>query len=938
MDFRILGSLEAEVDGVAVGLSGPAERKVLAVLLLDAGRMVPVSRLVDALWEDDPPATAAKQARNVVSRLRRVLAAGGAPDLIMTEAAGYRIRLSPDDLDATRFEALAARAQAAAGRPEEAARLLRAALGLWRGRALAGLPGRITEAAAAAWEERRLAVAEAYYDHQLRLGRHREILSELSALVAAEPLREWPVGQLMVALYRSGRQTDALARYRQTRAVLDRELGLAPGAALTQVHQQILTGDPALAVPAAPSRPASPSGRPAREAADPPVPRQLPARPRHFSGRRDEQKALTELLDETTGGIATATVVAVISGPAGIGKTALALHWGHQVAAQFPDGQLYVSLRGFDPAGTPVAPAEVVRAFLAALGTPPGQIPAGPQEQAGLYRTLMAGRRVLIIADNARTAQQVRPLLPASPGCLVIVTSRSQLTGLVATDDASPLGLDLLSPADARELLTRRLGPERLARDPAAAGSLIEACARLPLALSIAAARAATRPSMPLAALAAELGVTRRRLDALQTGDEASDVRTVFSWSYRDLSPAAGRMFRLLGLHPGPDITVPAAASLAGLPLDEAAAAMRELIGAQLIAEPAPGRFALHDLLRAYAAELAGADEPGPECAAATARMLDHYLHTGHAAAVAFNPARVPLTLPAAQPGVTPEPMPGQPEAETWFAAEQPVLLTLVAYAERHRADRHAWPLAWAVADFLQQRGPWTEWAAMTQLALAAAQRLAEPEAEARTRHYLGYARARLADYPSAHEHFDAALRLFGQLGDQANQAHVHLTASIMLEMQGRPPGEALDRARQALDGYRAAGHRAGEANALNAVGWYLTRTGQYEQAVPYCQEAIDLHRELGNRDGEAATWDSLAHVHQDLGDHGRAIECYLVALELRPGPADGYNQALTLTGLGDTYLAAGQPEAAREAWRQALDILEDLHHPGAEDIRDRLG
>jgi tetratricopeptide (TPR) repeat protein len=282
--------------------------------------------------------------------------------------------------------------------------------------------------------------------------------------------------------------------------------------------------------------------------------------------------------------------------------------------------------------------------------------------------------------------------------------------------------------------------------------------------------------------------------------------------------------------------------------------------------------------------------------------------------------------------------MPGQPEAESWFAAEQPVLLALVGYAERHRADRHAWPLAWAVADFLQQRGPWTEWAAAAQLALAAAQRLAEPEAEARTRHYLGYARARLADYPSAHEHFDAALRLFGQLGDQANQAHVHLTASIMLELQGRPPGEALDRARQALDGYRAAGHRAGEANALNAVGWYLTKTGQHEQAVPYCQEAIDLHRELGNRDGEAATWDSLAQVHQDLGDHGRAIECYLVALELRPGPADRYNQAATLTGLGDTYLAAGQPDAARAAWRQALDILEGLHHPGAEGIRDRLG
>jgi len=627
----------------------------------------------------------------------------------------------------------------------------------------------------------------------------------------------------------------------------------------------------------------------------------------------------------------------VISGPAGIGKTTLALHWAHQVAARFPDGQLYASLRGYDPAGAPVAPAEVVRGFLAALGTPPGQIPAGLEEQAGLYRTLLAGRRVLIIADNARTAQQVRPLLPASPGCLVIVTSRGQLTGLVATDGASPLGLDLLSPGDARELLTRRLGPERMATDPAAAGQVVEACARLPLALSIAAARAATRPALPLATLAAELGDTRGRLDALQTGDEASDVRTVFSWSYRDLSPAASRMFRLLGLHPGPDITVPAAASLAGVPLPEATAAAGELGRAQLLTELAPGRLTLHDLLRAYAAELAIAHESGRERDAAVTRMLDHYLHTGHAAAVAFNPARVPLSLPAAAPGTDPEPIGDQGAAERWFQAERPVLLTLVGYAEQHRADQQAWPLAWAVADFLQQRGPWPEWAAAAQLALAAADRLADPEAQARTGHYLGYARARLGEYPAAHQHFEAALRRFGQLGDQANQAHVQLTAAITLELEERL-AEALDRARLALAGYQAAGHRAGKANALNAVGWYLTQNGRHDQAVPYCQQAIDLHRELGNRHGEAATWDSLAHVHQYLGDHDRAIECYLAALELRPGPTDGYNQAGTLTRLGDLYQAAGQPDQARAVWQRALGILDDLHHPGAEAVRDRLG
>jgi DNA-binding SARP family transcriptional activator/tetratricopeptide (TPR) repeat protein len=937
MKFRMLGHLEAENAGRLVPL-GPSERKVLAILLLDAGRVVPADRILAALWDGEPPATAGKQVRNAVSRLRNLMAEAGLAGLVQTNGTGYRLAVGGECIDARVFESQVAQAEraAAAGQRADAARLLRSALALWRGPALSGVEGLMIEAAAAAWNEQRWAATETCYEHELALGRHREVTAELSALVTEHPLREKPAAQLMLALYRGGRRAEALSVYRSVRGRLADELGLEPGSELQQLHQEILTGASARAaqVPPHPAQvtPGTRPGLPA-EPTRLPVPRQLPAPPRHFSGRRDQQKALDELLDEITGVIATAPVISVISGTAGIGKTALALHWAHQVAGQFPDGQLFANMRGFDPTGTPADAGEVIRCFLAALGTRPDQVPAGLEAQAGLYRTLLAGRRLLIIADNARTAEQVRPLLPSSPGCLVIITSRSQLTGLIATDDASPLYLDLFSPADARELLARRLGPDRLASDPAAASQLVDACARLPLALTIVAARAATRPSLPLAILAAELRNVRGRLDALATGDQASDVRTVFSWSYCALSPSASRMFRLLGLHPGPDITVPAAASMAGVPLAQAAAAARELSRSHLITEPVPGRFAMHDLLRAYAAEMARAHEPDCEQRTAITRMLDHYLHTAHAAAICLNPARQPLILDPAAPGTAPERPRNQRTAEDWFEAERPVLLELAGYAAQAGADRHVWRLAWVLADFLQQRGPWPEWAAVTQLGLAAAERLGDLDGQARTRHYLGYARARLAEHAEAQRHFDAALRLFAELGDEANQAHVQLTAALAMELRGRP-SDALDLATQALDLYRSSGHRAGEANALNSVGWYLTQAGEHQQAVPFCQQAIDLHRELGNTHGEAAAWDSLAHVHQYLGAHACAIECYRAALKLRPGQ---YNKADTLTRLGDTYQAAGQTEAAREAWRQALDILEDLRHPSARALQERL-
>ena len=941
MEFRILGSLEVEVAGKLVPLGGPREQKVLAVLLLEANRVVSLASIIDALWEDDPPATAAKQARNIVSRLRLLLAAAGEPHILSTDVAGYRLSVPDGSLDARMFTTGVEQAQACAARGQraQAAHTLRSALSLWRGPALAGLDGRIIAAAATMWDERRYAAMEAYYDHQLALDRHREVLGELSELVACHPLRERPVGQLMTALYRCGRRTDALTLYASTRALLAQETGLDPDSALQELHQQILTADAALTC-----------GQTAQTGGDPasagqadgsavsgggpratPVPRQLPARARHFVGRGDEQRALLDQVSH----VRDAAVVCTIDGTPGIGKTTLAVHTAHEIARHFPDGQLYVNLRGYEPAGTPAPPAEAIRGFLSALGVQPSQMPAGLDALAGLYRTLLADRRVLVVLDNAYDAGQVRPLLPGSPGCLVIVTSRRRLTGLAATDSASLLSLDLFSVSDSRKLLGDRLGRRRLIAEAAAADELIELCARLPLALNIAAARAAARPEHPLAELVAQMRDTRGRLDSLDTGDTATDVRAVFSTSYQHLSDEAGRMFRLLGIHPGPDISLPAAASLAGVPVGQAASHIRELSQLHLLAEPEPGRFAFHDLLRAYAMEQASGDDE-EACRAAMDRVLDHYTHTAHAAAAALNPARQRLTLTPPRAGVLPEDIADHEQAVAWLGAERAVLLAATTYQAKTRHDARTWQLPWALADFLHQQGQWHEWEATQRIALTAAELLDDLEGQARARHYLGYACARLADYHGAHAHFDAALRMFGQLDDVANQAHVHLTMAISFEQQERLQ-DALRHARQSLELYRAAGHRAGQANALNSVGWYQTQLGRHQQALPYCQEAVEVNGALGNREGEAAAWDSLGFVHQQLGDYSRAIACYQEAVNLRPGHTDLYNHAITLIHLGDAHQAAADLAAARDYWQQSLAILTDLEHPDAGQVSARL-
>ncbi len=661
------------------------------------------------------------------------------------------------------------------------------------------------------------------------------------------------------------------------------------------------------------------------------VPRQLPCAVPGFTGRASQLKELTSLLDRTD-----TVVISAINGTAGVGKTALAVHWSHQIADRFPDGQLYVNLRGFDPSGQPVQPAEAIRGFLDALGVPAERIPAGLAEQAALYRSQLAGRRMLVVLDNARDTDQVRPLLPGSVQCLTVVTSRDHLGGLIVSEGARTVRLDLMTTAEANDLLASRLGPERLAAERRAVSELIELCVHLPLALSVVAARATLTPALSLTELAGQLRDVRDRLAALDIGDTSVSLDAVFSWSYRTLSAAAARMFRLLSLHPGPVISVAAAASLTGTERDQARAALAELTRAQLLTEPGTGRFAYHDLLRAYSAGKAHQEETEQARHAAMHRMLDHYLHTAHTATLLINPPNDRLSLAEPRPGVLVDELADDEQAWQWFTAEHPVFPAVVDRAADAGFDTHAWQLAWSVASFCIRAGHWTQMLTTQLVAIAAAERGGEPHGQASSLRDLGRAYIRLGRYPDAQASLLRALELDERLGNLIGQARSYNNLGIVAYARGAHP-EALEHGKAAYALFHAAGHRAGQAEALNAVGWMQTQLGRHTDALRYCSQALELHRAVGSRHGEADTWDTLGVVHHNLGEHRRAVACYLNALDLYEKLGSRHPQADTLIRLGDTYQAAGEFRTAHHSWRRALPILDDLHHPQADVLRARL-
>jgi tetratricopeptide (TPR) repeat protein/transcriptional regulator with XRE-family HTH domain len=683
---------------------------------------------------------------------------------------------------------------------------------------------------------------------------------------------------------------------------------------------------------------AVPAGQPAPADGEQIVPRQLPGAVWPFVGRENELATLNGLLDDVAAGRPTGVVIGSIQGMAGIGKTALVVHWAHQVAGRFPDGQLYVNLRGFDPSKTPTPPAEAIRDCLEALPVPAERIPASLDAQASLYRSLLSGKRMLVVLDNARDAEQVRPLLPSSPGCLVVITSRRQLTGLAATEGACQLGLDLLTEAGARELLTARLGAARLAAEPDAAAELTGLCGGLPLALVIAAARVAARPGLQLSALTQELKDAQQRLDALDAGDAAASVRAVFACSVDSMPAPSARVFGLLGLHPGPDITVAAAASLAGIPHPQARRALNDLAEAHLITEHAPGRFSLHDLLRAYASERSRAADADAAPRAAIGRLAGYYVWTSRAATFLLNPAREKpaLSAPALPPGVTPDELADDAQALAWFEAEHKTLLGVIEQAASTGFDTQAWLLSWSLADFLDRRGSWHEWAMAQQIALAAATRLGDLALQARAVRGLGRACTELGALEDARDHFRRALDLDRQLGNDVGQANTYLALARVAEYLGRYD-EALGHARQALDLLRAADDTAGQARALNGLGWFHAQAGSYQEALACCEEALALYQRTEDRRGEATTCDSLGYAHARLGHQAWAITCYQRAVAGFVELGDHPNLAGTLMRLGDAQHAAGHHDQAQASWQRALALLDDLQDPSAAQVRAKL-
>ncbi|WP_244204169.1 AfsR/SARP family transcriptional regulator [Streptomyces africanus] len=924
MRFGILGAIEVWRDGTPVAVGHARQRRVLAALLMDVGRTVPTDALLDRVWGEGVPSRGLGTLYGYVSRLRKALAPSGVD--IVSDQGGYRLLVEPAAVDVHRFRRLADQARAA-DTDEHAVALWQEALELWRGEAFAGADTSWFNDQRSRLDAERLAAQIDLADARLRLGQHARLPAELSARAEQHPLDERVAGQLMLALYRCGRQAEALERFERARRQLAEEMGVDPGAPLRRLHQQILTSDPAL--------------QPAKTSAAAPatvhrgvVPRQLPAPPLAFVGRDRELAALDNLVKDAAD-TDQPLLISAIGGVGGIGKTWLALRWAHEHLDDFPDGQLYVNLRGFDPSGEPVPPQTAVRGFLDAFGTDPRDIPADPDAQVALYRSLTAGKQLLIVLDNARDTAQVVPLLPGGPASTVLVTSRSQLTGLAAAHGARPLALDALTDTEAHRLLVRHLGTDRVAAEPDATATLLNHCAGLPLGLSILAARATVNPATPLAELADELHEVQTRLDALDTGDITADLRTVFASSYRALAPDAARMFRLLGLAPGPDISRHAIASLTALPLARLRVLLRRLQDAHLVHEYAPGRYRMHDLIRLYAAERAREDL-ADSSEEALLRLVDFYLHTAHTAARRLDPHRDPIILAAAQPGVTPQDLADHGAALAWFTTEHPVLLSTVDLAVSARFDAHAWQLAWALETFFDYRGHWHDWAASQHTALDAAQRLGDRSWQAGAHRSLGNVYTQMDRLDDGHTHFSHALDLYGRLGDQISEAHTHRGLGWVCDRQGRRR-DAVDHNEQALALYRQTDHMAGQAKALNNAGWLHTMLGDYQQALDYCSQAVALNQEIGDRHGEAGAWDSLGYVHHHLAEYTEAIDCYQRALGLDRGFGDRYGETEILCHLGDAHLAVGDPEAARLTWLDALRTAEEIGHPSIGELRGKL-
>lgn len=662
------------------------------------------------------------------------------------------------------------------------------------------------------------------------------------------------------------------------------------------------------------------------------VPRQIPAPTRDFVGRAAELKTLLRFLDESTvddGSV----LISTVAGGGGIGKTALAVHWAFQVADRFPDGQLYLNLRGFDPSGSPMPPAEAIRNLLDAFEVPAARIPANLDSQAGLYRSLIAGRRMLLLLDNARDSDQVRPLLPGTSGCLVLVTSRNRLTGLITGHGARHVPIDVLPESQARALLSARLGADRIAAEPAATDEILAYCGGIPLALSIVAGRVQTNPHSSLASVAEDL--REARLSALEDDDPAVSLPTVLSWSYAALTSEQTRVLGLLAIAPGPDISLRAAANLAGLPRTQTRVVLRGLTQVSLIDQEASSRYRMHDLVRHYATEQVGSNQTQEDQEAATRRLVAFFLHTAYVGNQLLPPPRQPieLSLPAPE---EPQPLPDEAAAEAWFVAEHSCLLAtqqLTATLEWHHV---VWQLAWALVNFHDRREHRHDDLVVWQAGLAAANDLDDPGIRARAYLRLGRALHRVDRNAEAFEHLQVALALAEHTDDLRGQADAHRHIGSIRSRHGEHE-RALEHFMHAVSLYRRLGTPVWEASGLNSMGWCHAQLGDYDKARGHCEAALSILSRHRDPEAEAGTLDSLGYIAHHTGDHAQATDYYQRAADRLQGIGNTYNKADVLEGLGHSLVALGRHEEARDSWQQAVELFRNHHRTADADRVQRL-
>jgi DNA-binding SARP family transcriptional activator/predicted negative regulator of RcsB-dependent stress response len=867
---------------------------VLAVLLLNGNRATSVDRLIDAVWAEAPPVTARAVVHSYVSRLRALFQ----PDRrsptrqpLMTVPTGYLLRVQPEELDLFEFDRRVDRARQAraAGRPDEAVTEFRAALALWRGPALAGLGTGRLAAEARGLEERRMVTLEERIEQEFRLGRHGEVIAELQALTATHPFRETLVGQLMIALYESGRQGEALETYQRTRRTMIEELGIEPGRALRQLQQDILRGQ--LSTPEHNPVSAHSAPQPATRTTVVPVPRQLPPDLSDFTGRQDALRQARRLV--VPGGGSKAPTVTVISGKAGVGKTTMAVHLAHRLDHRFPDGQLFTNLRGTDALALP--PAEVVAGFLTALGVDSGAVPPDLDQRIALYRSLTADRRVLVVLDNAANEEQVRPLLPSGSRCAALVTSRPRLSGL---EGARPLRLDVLHPDEALDLFARVVGAHLVADEPEAARSIVGYCGCLPLAVRVAAVRLAVRPGRPLRTLAQRLGDERRRLHELRVGD--LDVQASLALSYRSQDSRTRRAFRLLAVLEAASFPTWLAGPLLNQQPDTGEKLVERLVDVGLLEtvvedEAGQARFGFHDLVRAFARDRLQQQDSGGQRAAALQRAASTYLDRAAAA--------------------TP----------TWFAAERTSLVALTQQLHNSGLWEPTWQLALAISAFLEAHSFWDDWRRTHEAALDATRCAGNRVAEANVLRRLGDLHLDQSDWNAASACFTACLPVFRSIGDRRGEAQ----ALAGLGDTHRECGQ-LTEAASCLDDclsiFRELGDARGEAEALRSLGILHRQQGRLEDALTQLETSLEVSQRLEDPRWEAIVRRSLGIVHRDRGDHAAARTCFERCLVTLKQVDDRLWQAYTQTSLGQVLREQGALEKARAVLADSVAAFQVLH------------